>query len=149
MLIDFMTSPSGGLRGLTDRWAGYLDHGVEPLRTHPQAVAALDALLLVDNVHSFGLAQDRLGRALLPTELAPGTELGLDAVVQELRAGEGRALLEADVRLELVAEVLDRSSMSPSSPPPFTMLFRMRSICRKPSRQGTHWPQDSWARKST
>ncbi|MBA7536828.1 hypothetical protein ES705_29093 [subsurface metagenome] len=64
---------------------------------------------------------------------------GLGAVVP-------RAQREASL---IISEISSSSSISPSLPLPVQILFKILSICLNPSRQGTHFPQDSWERKST
>ena len=111
----------------------------------------------------FLLAGDRLCRAPSAAHVAAGAGLGVDLVVEQRLADARRAVLVADVRLVLVAEVAEGGqhrvgrggaqraergllhhhrpappavSMSPSRPRPWQMSVRMSSICLEPFAAG-------------
>ena len=71
------------------------------------ARAALDALLRVDDMRLFDSACNRVRRALARTERAALALLGIDLVLNELRALAGAALLFVDVLEVFVHEVLE------------------------------------------
>ena len=102
----------GGHRPLTlPRRAG----GLLDARAHLDGVeladlaagVALDAVGDVDDVRLLLLAADAARGALLGAERAAGAGLGVDVVGDQRLALAGRAALLVDVRLVLLAEVLD------------------------------------------
>src|SRR3972149_4785967 len=94
-----------GLAGDLHRFPGDFHHGPETGRADIQAGAALDALVLVDDMHHSLVAGNAGRRAVPQADTAALALVRQDVKRYQLDAGKGRAALLVDMGLVLVAEI--------------------------------------------